>query len=240
MEQQAIDWGYLYQIDPSERLNQHFTQMVWRAFRQFIPPGASVLEIGCGPASLVSLSVKELDCMGVASDIDPDALRYARWLARALGISVATVLGNGFHLPFDADGFDVVLSSGVIEHFTHEETSQMVAEHARVCKPGGRVLIAVPNLLNLPLTYHKARTGKNFHAYPERSYTVWGLARLMREQGLRPVAYSGFAPAISLEWYIHKRLHLRWLDRWATNWFNALFGYEVLVAAEKEGQELRI
>jgi hypothetical protein len=91
----------------------------------------------------------------------------------------------------------------------------------------------MPHPRNLPLSHHKLRTGRNYHAYPERSYTVWGLARLMRQYGLHPVAYSGFAPTIGLEWFIHQRLRLRWFDRHAPNWLLALFGYEVLVAAEK-------
>ncbi|MBN1886769.1 MAG: class I SAM-dependent methyltransferase [Thermoflexales bacterium] len=225
--------NFLYRFDPLDRLNKHFTRMMWRAFKQFIPPCSSLLEIGCGPASLVSLSVKELNCLGVASDIDVVALGYARRLASAIDVGVAPVQADGFCLPFGADCFDVVLSSGVIEHFTWAQTEQMVAEHARVCKPGGRVLIAVPNLFNLPLTYHKLRTGKRYHAYPERSYTFWSLACLVQRHGLRPIAYSGFAPAISLEWFIHKRLRFNWLDRVAPNWLLALFGYEVLVIAEK-------
>lgn len=55
----------------------------------------------------------------------------------------------------------------------------------------------------------------------------------MRQHGLRPLGYSGFAPMIGLEWYIHPRLKWYAFDRNAPNWFLALFGYEVLVAAEK-------
>jgi len=235
MATHKVDWSFLYRSEPSDRWTSHFTLMVWKAFRPFIKTGSRLLEIGCGPAAIVSRSVLELGCAGVASDIDPAALQYAGLLAEKVGARVQRVLGDGLCLPFQSGTFDAVLSAGVIEHFSRAETALMVAEHARVCRAGGRVLIAVPNLLNLPLTYHKLRTGPSYHAYPERSYTVWGLARLMRGCGLRPVAWSGFGPAIGLEWFIHSSLRLRWIDRHAPNWLLALFGHEVLVAAEKAG-----
>ncbi|MGC8786792.1 MAG: class I SAM-dependent methyltransferase [Anaerolineae bacterium] len=173
---QTIDWHFLYKVDPAERWTAHFTLMVWKAFRQYIVPGSRVLEIGCGPASLVSRSVLELGCQGVASDIDAIALDYAVQLAKFASVNITCIRADGFGLPFRDSSFDTVLSSGVIEHFNAQETERMVSEHARVCKQGGRVIIAVPNLLNLPLTYHKLRTGTKFHAYPEKSYTIWSLA----------------------------------------------------------------
>ena len=112
----------------------------------------------------------------------------------------------------------------------------MVLEHVRVCKPGGRVIISVPNLFNLPLTYYRWRTGKNFPAYPERGYTVWGLSRLMQDCGLQPVKYDGFAPTIGLEWYIWKPLKLRWLDRLIarSSKLSSLLGDECLVVGVKK------
>ncbi|MGQ9494136.1 MAG: class I SAM-dependent methyltransferase [Anaerolineae bacterium] len=233
MSTQGVCWDFLYQVDPTERWNAHFTLMIWKAFRQFIIPGSRALEIGCGPASLAARSVLELSCQSIASDIDPMALDYAGLLAQTVGADIKRIRANGFCLPFHTGAFDTVFSSGVIEHFPCEQTERMVAEHARVYKVGGHVLLAVPNLLNPVLTYHKLRTGRRYHAYPERSYTVWGLAELMRRHGLRPIGYTGFAPTIGFEWFIHSNFRLRWVDRHAPNWFLALFGYEVLVAAKK-------
>lgn len=229
------DWGFLYEVDFNEKLQSHWNQMLWRAFKQFIPEGCKLLEIGCGSGKIAVQAARELGADAFGVDVDSQAIEYARRLANFVGVRTHFFPGSGFALPFADESFDVVVSEGVIEHFSHAQTIQMVAEHARVCRQGGRVLIAVPNLLNLPLTYHKLRTGKNYHAYPERSYTAWGLAALMRRHGLRPLAYSGFAPTIGLEWFIHKRLRFHWFDRLAPNWLLALIGYETLVVAEKSG-----
>lgn len=42
------------------------------------------------------------------------------------------------------DSFDLVYSSGLIEHF--DDTAAVVAEHIRLLKPGGKLVLAVPNL----------------------------------------------------------------------------------------------
>lgn len=46
-----------------------------------------------------------------------------------------------------AESFDLVYSSGLIEHF--EDTRAVVVEHVRLLKPGGRLVLIVPNLLGL-------------------------------------------------------------------------------------------
>jgi SAM-dependent methyltransferase len=228
------NWSFLCSTGFDERLQGHWNQMLWRAFAPFIPGGAKTLEIGCGTGKITAQAAKYRSSQAVGIDVLPQSIEYARSLADYLEVTADFFLGSGFLIPFSAESFDVVLSEGVIEHFSRAESDRMVAEHARVCRPGGHVIISVPNLLNLPLTYHKLRAGKHYHAYPERSYTIWGLARLLRRHGLRPIAYSGFAPTIGLEWFIHKRLRFRWFDRCAPNWLLALIGHEVLVAAEKE------
>ena len=229
------DWSFLQNASYQDKIEGHWGQIVWKAFGSFIPIGARLLEVGCGSGKIAVQSGRLLEARVFGIDVSPQAIEYARGLAAYQGVSAGFAVASGFALPFVDGSFDVVLSEGVIEHFSRQDTGRMVAEHARVCRIGGRVLIAVPNLLNLPLTYHKVRTGRRYHAYPERSYTVWGLARLMSEHGLLPVAFSGFAPAVGLEWFIHPRLSGRWLDRWTPHWFGALFGYEVLVVAEKAG-----
>lgn len=231
------DWDFLFTADFEEKLQSHWSQMVWRAFGEFILPDSKILEVGCGSGKIIVQAARDRGSAAFGIDVSRPGIAYAQALTDFAGVSSTLAIASGFTLPFEAESFDAVLSEGVIEHFSTSQTSQMVAEHARVCRTGGRVLISVPNLLNVPLTYHKLRTGPEYHAYPERSYTVWGLAELMRIHGLHPIAYSGFAPAIGLEWFIHRSLRWRRLDRLAPNWFLALLGYETLVVAEKRAKQ---
>lgn len=104
------------------------------------------------------------------------------------------ISGDGFALPFEDESFDFVYSLGLIEHFPETESARLVNEHVRVCRPGGSVLISVPNWLNLPHTISKWAQGKKYRYYPERSYTPGKLRKVMVASGLQIVATDGMLP----------------------------------------------
>jgi SAM-dependent methyltransferase len=62
------------------------------------------------------------------------------------GIDCAPTLANG-RLPFEDASFDATVSIEVIEHV--EDSFAFLRELARVTKPGGRVIVTTPNVLNL-------------------------------------------------------------------------------------------
>lgn len=239
-EQQApregagIDWHPLFRADIRDKLYGRWGQAVWSAFSKFIPSGCKALEVGCGSGRIVARAVAELDVEGYGIDISTDAIAYARRVGIALGAHPTWLLGSGFALPFAQATFGVVLSEGVIEHFSSQDIDRMVAEHVRVCVPGGRVVISVPNQLNIPLTYHKLRMGKDYMWYPEKSFTVLELASLMKRHGLHIVAWTGFAPTQALEWFWQINTKAHRLDRILPSWILALVGYETLVVGVKK------
>lgn len=59
---------------------------------------------------------------------------------------VPDVVAPGENMPFDADHFDYVVYHQVIEHAGCNEANDMLKEGHRVLKPGGSMLIFVPNL----------------------------------------------------------------------------------------------
>lgn len=77
----------------------------------------------------------------VGIDISPPTLRKARdqFEPGALKASLADVR----RLPFADASVDAIYSMGTIEHF--DESEDAVAEMARVLKPGGRLILGVPN-----------------------------------------------------------------------------------------------
>jgi SAM-dependent methyltransferase len=108
------------------------------------------------------------------------------------------VRASGFTLPFRDSAFDVVMSHGVIEHYSEARARELLAEHARVCRPGGMVLVSTPNSLDVLHSVRRWWLGRRYPYFPERSYSRWALARELWRQGLEPVMADGYAPLWSL------------------------------------------
>jgi SAM-dependent methyltransferase len=105
-----------------------------------LPSGhARVLDVGCG-AGAVAKAVKaarpDLDVVGC--DISESALTAAK----ADPAAVEFRLGTGEHLPFGDGEFDAVWMFDVLEHVDSPE--RVLAEIARVLRPGGRFHIVLP------------------------------------------------------------------------------------------------
>jgi predicted SAM-dependent methyltransferase len=66
------------------------------------------------------------------------------------------------------DSFDLTFNAGVLEHFTFEERQKALREMSRVTKPGGCVLVAIPNHFSKPYRYgYDYLHSKGKWPYPE-------------------------------------------------------------------------
>ncbi len=184
-------------------------------------------------------------CRCVGLDRLTEAIAVSRETSQRSKADVALVRGSGFLLPFADGSFDVVVSLGVIEHFPPEGASALLREHARVCRPNGRVIVSVPNTLDVAHTLLRWLQGKAYRYYPERSYTPWRLSSELRKVGLLPTAADGYAPLWSLRQHrwgypltaaLHKTGLLDRLD--GLGWPRALswMGSLTLQVASKRGE----
>jgi SAM-dependent methyltransferase len=167
---------------------------VYGLLAKYVPSNSKILEVGAGGSHTLGALAGRLNCKAYGIEPDRDGIMKTRQLAAAERGEVEMVCGDGFCLPFADGEFDVVYSLGLIEHFHSEQSGDMVAEHQRVCKPEGLVIVAVPNYLNLPHTLRKLILGKNYEYYPERSYTPRKLRKLLTSRGLRVIAMDGLLP----------------------------------------------
>jgi SAM-dependent methyltransferase len=98
-----------------------------------------LLEIGCGlGALLVRARERGWDAVGI--EVSAWAARQA---TRASGNGV--VMAEAGALPFSSGTFDAVVSHHVLEHL--RDPIQALQESHRVCRPGGRLLLILPNEL---------------------------------------------------------------------------------------------
>ncbi|MGH7536974.1 MAG: class I SAM-dependent methyltransferase, partial [Gemmatimonadales bacterium] len=98
-----------------------------------------LLEIGCGlGAFLVRARERGWEAQGV--ELSPWAASQARRASEA-----PVLVAQGEQLPFRAGAFDAVVSHHVFEHLV--DPIQALRESRRVCRPGGRLLLFLPNEL---------------------------------------------------------------------------------------------
>jgi SAM-dependent methyltransferase len=99
-------------------------------------PGMRLLDVGCGAgrhafeaarrgAVTVALDREAADCKDTAAQLDG-----------------STVNGDGLALPFADRSFDRVIAAEVLEHVPDDRA--VMAELARVLRPGGRLAVTVP------------------------------------------------------------------------------------------------
>jgi SAM-dependent methyltransferase len=148
--------------------------------------GQRVLDVGCGVGMYTAAFQRETPhVFGV--EVERERALEAR--GRSAGVSQAV----GEHLPFPDATFDVVFSHEVLEHVADDRAC--VAEMVRVVRPGGRVVVFVPNRLypfethgifwrgcyhfgNAPLVNWLPTPLRDQLAPHVRAYTAHGLHRL--------------------------------------------------------------
>ena len=103
--------------------------------------GDRVLEVGCGAGHVLD-RFAAFDRTGV--DLSTTMIARAR---RRLGPGVPLHQADAEQLPFDDASFDVVLCTEVLEHTRNPD--RVVRELMRVARPGARVVVSIPNEVNI-------------------------------------------------------------------------------------------
>jgi methionine biosynthesis protein MetW len=103
-----------------------------------LPPGGRVLDIGCGSGGLLERLAGHA---GYRAGVELSATAAAE--AAKVADEVANLPIDG-GLPFAPESFDVVVCADVLEHLP--EPADALAAAARLCRPGGAVVVSVPNV----------------------------------------------------------------------------------------------
>ncbi len=115
---------------------------------------------------------------------------------------------DAFHTGVDDNVFDLVVSSGLVEHF--DTIKSLIAEHVRIVKVGGIVLISVPSadtydhhlrskfMFPLLAKYYDPAYA-DWHHYGRRM-TVQELESLMREANVEVLKTSHYGLSYRFPW----------------------------------------
>lgn len=205
-----------------------------------------LLEVGCGPAVMTP----ELVAMGFEAhgiDVSCEMVRRARqrMAGHPLEKHSAFAVDDVERLHFSEASFDAVLCMGVLEYLPRY--SRALAEMARVLKPGGVAVIALPNRA---AAYHVARDAYRALRAFERKLrgrrapyrlahnrcVPWTFDRELAQAGLAKEASRAcnftFYPLQELMPRVANSLN-RSLLRFSGAWFAPLIGAQYIVKAKK-------
>ncbi|OPL18164.1 MAG: hypothetical protein AVO35_06575 [Candidatus Aegiribacteria sp. MLS_C] len=159
--------------------------------------GLLIMEVGAATArDSATLSLQ--GARVVALDYSHEALRLAREAADRSGAELMLVCGDALALPFRDGVFDLVFHQGVLEHF--REPILLLRENSRVTRPGGTVLVDVPQTFHVYTAMKKVLIALNaWFAGWETQFTAGSLRRLLKDAGLEPRAAYGrfFSPSLA-------------------------------------------
>jgi len=133
------------------RRNEYLERVRYRALLHAIGAGARdrrVLDVGCGtgrgPLALRQAGfgdITALDYTASMLDIARDKLAAA-----TTGGRVRLLRGDAFALPFPDASFDLVVSLRFVHMFRFDLQRELIAEMARVCRPGGLVVTELESI----------------------------------------------------------------------------------------------
>lgn len=109
-----------------------------------LPPGALLLEAGCGTGQLSNFLGIQWDRRVIGADLCVNSLKLAKGFRDRCGIANSAFLQmNLFRPPFALEAFDVVISNGVLHH-TNDPLGGF-RSIARLVKPGGLIIVGLYN-----------------------------------------------------------------------------------------------
>jgi ubiquinone/menaquinone biosynthesis C-methylase UbiE len=158
---------FTYAMQPSASARLNFVKEVVRGITT---ERVSVADLGCGSGVILSeiLMMKPL-WNGHGLDISPEAVDYARRLARHKGVANRARFhaGNVTRLPYANASLQLIIASEIIEHMPEPEV--VVAEIARVLAPGGQLILTMPVESHTPAHVHSLSSREDLRALCERA-----------------------------------------------------------------------
>jgi methionine biosynthesis protein MetW len=162
---------------------------------RLLPPGGRVLDIGCASGGLLAL-LRPVAGHLAGLELSPTAARAAG----QIGDEVVCGALEDPGLPFGAGSFDLVVLADVLEHLA--DPAAGLARATAWCRPGGAVLVSVPNIAHwhARLTLLRGRWPQEdsgtFDASHLRWFTGDSLRALLAGAGLREIQLDAIVPML--------------------------------------------
>jgi len=163
-----FDWFESYQGEDRRKVISQLLLEVIDA----LPPGARVLDVGCGPGRVLSyLGFRGVNCIGLDRSANSISIIVARH-------KLPGAVADNLHLPIRDAAADLVITDGVLHHTS--EPKLAFSEDCRIVKQGGRLYLAV---------YRPGGRYEFLHKYPG-----WFIRALVKHRATRWLAHVTALP----------------------------------------------
>jgi 2-polyprenyl-3-methyl-5-hydroxy-6-metoxy-1,4-benzoquinol methylase len=185
--------------------------------RRLVADGASgrLLDYGCGDGTFVAMVHDAFaDVRGI--DVEPSQIEDCR--TRLGGLPGVTFAMTSSLTSADVGAWTVVTCMEVLEHCLEPERRRILDELARLCAPGGRVIVSVPIETGPSLPgkqFFRALAGMRGlgdYAHRER-YSLGEMLRSVAGLPVARVTYQGAGAAGPFTYYGHKGFAWRDVER---------------------------
>jgi len=140
-----------------------------------------ILEVGAG-SGRDSFQLAQDNATVYVLDYSPQALRIVKNLNEQNEVSVSLIQGDAFQIPIPDDTLDIVFHQGLMEHF--KDPLPLLKEHFRVLKPGGLLLVDVPQRYHVyTVIKHILIFFNKWFAGWETQFSIGQLNNLMKKSG---------------------------------------------------------
>lgn len=195
-----------------------------------------VLEVGSG-TGMMSAYLGKLGANIHLVDVSKTALRFAKDYYRKQNIPVKLYNVDAFKMPFRSCSFDYVWNGGVVEHFNDEMKILMLKKMWKLVKPGGKLLVCVPNAADIPFMIAKKilEIRKKWAFGVEDDLTTRRMKNLVKRAGINSYNIYAYNPIVGYWFFPYGR---EIMDKLGLNSFKnharkSLFGHVILLSATK-------
>jgi SAM-dependent methyltransferase len=191
--------------------------------------GATVLEVGCAPAKWLVYLAERFGARVAGVEYSPKGAAISIENLSACGVDGEIHEADFF--AFETDPVDMVVSLGFIEHF--EDLHDVFARHVRLVRPGGRLVLGVPNFTGWNGLLQRMGDSPYLALHNRQAMDPAMLRRLAAEHGLTQeflghlggpypvIVRSRRAPVTALVLAGRRVRRLRFTDRLNHRWFSS-------------------
>ncbi|MFA5300777.1 MAG: class I SAM-dependent methyltransferase [Lutibacter sp.] len=198
--------------------------------------GKKILEVGSGTGQ-ESAYLASMGGIIHLVDISSTSLKFSEKYFASKNLSVKLYHQNAFTMKFPAESFDYVWNGGVIEHFNDKDKVLILKKMWKLVKPGGKLLITVPNALDFPFMMAKKilELRKKWSFGDEDDLTIQRMKKLAKFAEIKTFSIYAYNPIVGFWFFPYGReiMDFLGLNTLRIHKTKTPFGHVIMFCAKK-------